>query len=246
MLVALFIFEVLLTGLTIFTTCMVENKFKYIEKSLKMYTNNKAYATQARIAFIEKVVNRYKTCIEGVEETPDIDSIVKNCLSKEYIGNFPYVSVKNIATKVKRVMWGIIMLEILIAVINGQGATLPTVVMASASAFLTISMEFYTIIRGLNERSENLIAEVSDYVINIYPAKKKKIKNRDIREIKIVDNKVITLDKAGKRTETKLTSEQKEKLKDLTQEKQDAVQEKDKKVEATLSAQDIAQLLGIL
>lgn len=246
MLVALFIFEVLLTGVTIFTTCMVENKFKYIEKSLKMYTNNKAYATETRIAFIEKVVNHYKACAEAAKETTDIDSIVKSCLCKEYIGNFPYVSVKNIATKVKRIMWGIIMLEILIAIINGQGATLSTVIMASASAFLTISMEFYTIIRGLNERSENLIAEVSNYVMNIYPVQKKKMKNRDIREIKILDNKVITLDKAGKRTETKLTSEQKEKLKDLTQEKHETVQEKEQKGETTLSAQDIAQLLGIL
>nr|WP_302599908.1 hypothetical protein [uncultured Cellulosilyticum sp.] len=246
MLITLFIFEILLMILTTFTTSMVEHKFKDIEQSLKMYTNNKAYTTETRIAFIEKVVNRYKACVEGTEEMPDIDSIVKSCLAKEYIGKFPYVSVKNIATKVKRVMWGIILLEILIAIVNGQGATLSTVVITSASAFLTISMEFYTIIRGLNEHSENLIAEVSDYVINIYPVQKKRIQNKDIREIKIVDNKVITLDKAGKRTETKLTSEQKEKLKDLTQEKQKMGQEENKKEETTLSAQDIAQLLGIL
>lgn len=248
MLIALFMFEVILTCLTIFTTCMVENKFKYIEQSLNMYTNNKAYTTQTRVAFVEGVVNRYKACMEDSDEMPDIDSIVKNHLSKEYIGRFPYVSVKNIATKVKRVMWGVIMLEILIPIINGQGATLPTVIMASASAFLTISMEFYTIIRGLNERSENLIAEVSDYVVNIYPIQKKKAKHKEIKEIKIMGNKVITLDRKGNCTETKLTNEQKEKLKDLTKEKDEKISKinEEKVQEPALSAQDIAQLLGIL
>lgn len=248
MLIALFIFEFLLTVLTIFTTCMVENKFKYIEQSLKMYTNNRAYTTEARIAFVEGIVNRYKECIEDSDEMPDIDSIVKNHLSKEYIGKFPYVSVKNIATKVKRVMWGIIILEILIPIINGQGPTLPTVIIASVSTFLTISMEFYTIIRGLNERSENLIAEVSDYVVNIYPVQKKKARHKEIKEIKIMGNKVITLDRKGNCTETKLTSEQKEKLKELTMEKTEISSEAQKKKiqEPALSAQDIAELLDIL
>lgn len=247
MLIALFIFEVLLTGLTVFTTCMVEHKFKEIEQSLKMYTNNKAYATETRIAFIEGVVNRYKECMDDSDEGPDIDSIVKNHLSKEYIGKFPYVSVKNIATKVKRVMWGVIVLEILISIINGDGATLQTVIMASASTFLTISMEFYTIIRGLNEHSENLIAEVSDYVVNVYPLQKKKAKHKDIKEVQITGNKIITLDRKGNYTETKLTAEQKVRLKELERQKEEIPSEsnKEEQQKVTLSAQDIAELLEI-
>lgn len=246
MLIVLFVFEILLTCLTIFTTCMVEHKFKYIEESLKMYTNNKAYTTETRIAFIEGIVNRYKECIDDSDEGPDLDSIVKNHLSKEYIGKFPYVSVKNIATKVKRVMWGVIILEVLIAVVNGNGATLQNIIIASVSTFLTISMEFYTIIRALNERSENLIAEISDYVVNVYPIQKKKAKRKEIKEVKITNNKIITLDRRGNYTESKLTEAQKEKLKELENQKEKMEMNVEGKKEVTLSAQDIAELLGIL
>lgn len=238
MLMALFIFEIILTGLIVFTTCMVEHKFKSIEESLEMFTNHKAYTTQARIAFIDSIVNRYKECIDNVETEIDIDSIIRSHLAKEYIGKFPYVSVKNIATKLKYVMWGSIILEILIVIANGEGTTLRTVIMISTSAFLTISMEFYTIIRGLNEQCDNLIAEISNHVINVYPIKKKQNKR-----IEIKGNKLIVLDSKGNSTERKLSQEQKEKIEHIGQEKISEMAENEEEI--ILNADDIMKLLEI-
>ncbi len=243
MLIFLFMFEILLGMVTTFTTYMVENKFRYIEKSLKMYTNNKAYVTEECIAFIDCVVNRYKEYIDTFNETPDIDSIVKSHLAKEHIGRFSYVSVKNLATKVKYIMWGIIVLEILIPILNREGATFKTVIIVSISALLTISIDLYTIVRALDEHSEKLIVEISDYVVNVYPIQKENIKCKEIKEMKIMGNKIIMLDRTGNRTETKLTSVQEEKLKILTEKNKEMVQKDGKIKETTISAQDIAQLL---
>ncbi|WP_054742725.1 hypothetical protein [Cellulosilyticum ruminicola] len=235
MLVALFVFEIILTGLTVFTTCMVEHKFKTIEESLDMFTNHKAYTTQSRIAFVDSIVNRYNKY--DAEAEVDIDSIIKSQLSKEYIGKFPYVSVKNIATKLKYVMWGCVVLELLVAIANGDGTTLRTVIMISTSIFLTISMEFYTIIRGLNEHGDNMIAEISNYVVNVYPLKKKK-------KVQIKGNKLIVLDAKGNSIEKKLTQEEREKIKQIG--KETTASKIENEEEVILKVEDIVQLLETL
>lgn len=238
MLMALFIFEIVLTGLTIFTTCMVEHKFKTIEESLEMFTNHKAYATETRIAFIDSIVNNYKECVNNLEIEVDVDSIIKSHLSKEYIGKFPYVSVKNIATKLKYVMWGSVILEILIAIANREDTTTRIVIMISTSIFLTISMEFYTIIRGLNERCDNLIAEISNYVINVYP-----INERQNKKVQIKGNKLIVLDGKGNSTERKLSQEQKEKIEQMGKEKISETAKNEEEI--ILNVEDIMKLLEI-
>ncbi len=239
MLITLFVFEIILTIAIVFTTCMVEHKFKTIEESLEMFTNHKAYATETRIAFIETIVNRYRKCMDNVETEIDIDGIIKSQLSKEYIGKFPYVSVKNIATKLKYVMWGSVILELLIVIANKEGATLRTIIIISISAFLTISMEFYTIIRGLNEQSDNLIAEISNHVINVYPVKKKQNK-----KVQVKGNKLIVLDGKGNSTERKLTLEQREKIEQIG--KSDISEQTENEEEITLNVEDIVKLLEIL
>ena len=245
MLIALLMFEIILAALIILTTCMVENKFKYIKESLKMYNDAKAYTTEERVAFIEAIIKRYECGLEETKTLPDIDSIVKTHLSNEYIGKFPYVSVKSIATKLKQVMWGIIVIEILVIAINQQGATLDVVIIASLSAILTVGIEFYTVIRGLEEKSEDIITEVSDYVVNTYKEQESK-KIKEIKNVKIVKNKIITLDRAGNQIKARLTSEQEAQLEAY---KDKILKEKENnglKQEITLNAQDIAQFLGIL
>lgn len=212
MLIALFIFEVLLSTITIFTTRMVENKFNSIEASLTLYTNKRAYKTKANIEFLEQVVKRYEMRMMDSDEIPDVDSIVKNLLIKEYIGRFPYISVKNLALRLRHVMWGAILLEITIGLINGSLTSLPHIIVVSASFLLTFAMEFYCILRGLNERSDALIVAVTDYVANTYPVERKKSEYE--QEVSVLKSKIISLEKSRMdKQEEQEQSEQQEQLK---------------------------------
>ena len=169
MLIVLFIFEIIIVGLTIFTTHMVEHKFKEIEMSLAMYCNKRTYKTRANIDFIESIINTYHKLVLSTDEEPDLESAIKRKLQNEYIGKFPYISVKNMAIKVRHMMWGILALEFIIAWINEEINSGQVIILITLSLLLTIMMAFYGIIRGVDEKSEALIDEVLHYVRNIYP-----------------------------------------------------------------------------
>lgn len=169
MLIALFIFEIIIVGLTIFTTHMVEHKFQAIGASLSMYCNKRTYKTKANIDFIETIMNTYQKLALDTDEEPDLESAIRRKLQHEYIGKFPYISVKNVAVKARHLMWAILGLEFLITWINQEANSGKTVILITASLLLTIVMAFYGIIRGIDEKSEALIDEVIHYVRNIYP-----------------------------------------------------------------------------
>lgn len=169
MLIALFIFEIIIVGLTIFTTHMVEHKFQAIGASLSMYCNKRTYKTKANIDFIETIMNTYQKLALDTDEEPDLESAIRRKLQHEYIGRFPYISVKNVAVKARHLMWAILGLEFLITWINQEANSGKTVILITSSLLLTIIMAFYGIIRGIDEKSEALIDEVIHYVRNIYP-----------------------------------------------------------------------------
>ena len=169
MLIVLFVFEIIIVGLTIFTTHMVEHKFKMIEMSLAMYCNKRTYKTKANIDFIENIMNTYQKLALDSDEEPDLESAIRRKLQHEYIGRFPYISVKNMAIKARHLMWAILGLEFIIAWINKESYSGQMVILITTSLLLTIIMEFYGIIRGLDEKSEALIDEVIHYVRNVYP-----------------------------------------------------------------------------
>lgn len=169
MLIALFIFEIIIVGLTIFTTHMVEHKFKLIRVSLSMYCNKRTYKTKANIDFIEAIMNAYQKLSSDTDEEPDLESAIRRKLQHEYIGKFTYISVKNVAIKARHLMWAILGLEFLVAWINQEANNGEVLILITASLLLTLIMAFYGIIRGLNEKSEALIDEVIHYVRNIYP-----------------------------------------------------------------------------
>ena len=175
MLITLFVFEIIIVGLTIFTTHMVEHKFKTIEMSLPMYHNKRTYKTKANMEFIESIVNIYQKLALDTDEEPDLESAIKRKLQHEYIGKFPYISVKNVAIKSRHLMWAILGLEFFIAWINQEAYTVQMVVLITASLLLTIIMAFYGIIRGLDERSEALIDEVIHYIRNVYPLENNRV-----------------------------------------------------------------------
>lgn len=241
MLISLFIFEIILAMLVILTTCMVESKFKAIEKSLYIYGNSRAYKTQQQIALIEKIINRYKECGEDTDEEPDLESIIKHYLCKEYIGRFSYVGVKNVALRLKGVMWGVILVEGSIAVINQMGNVMPTIIIITMSILLTIAIAFFCIIRGLEERSEALIIVIQDYVLNTYPLEmKKSLQNKELMRLK---DRIMELEREIVMEEN--TSEKKKSLETLSESIQEEKALQKNTDTGALNAQDIAKLIGI-
>lgn len=231
MLIALLVFEIILIGLTIFTTHMVEHKFESIHASLRMYCNKRTYKTKADIDFIETIINDYKRLCSETDEEPDLVSAISLKLHKEYIGRFTYIAIKNIAIKAKQLMWGIFAAEILIAYIDQTVSQSQTIIIVVSSLLLTIMMYFYGVIKGIEEKQEILIDEVTHYIRNVYPIEVMKQK----REIERQENKL------NKREEdNKIVA-----IRSLDKEQKGTEKIKENKVsnKSGLSAKDIAQLL---
>lgn len=225
MLIVLFVFEIIIVILTIFTTEMVEHKYKAIQDSLNMYCNKRTYKTKADIDFIESIVKSYSILVEETNQEPDLESAIRKRLQNESIGKFSYVSVRNLAMKVRGLMWGILILEILVAWINHVASNVDSVIIITTSLLLTVMMALYGIVKGVDEKGEALIDEVMHYIRNIYPLERKK-EDKNTRSASI----------PAKRTVQDRDSESDA---DKTE-----IEKKDEKKE--LSAKDIEKFLGQL
>lgn len=233
MLITLFVFEIILMILTVFTTHMVEHKFEAIHASLGMYCNKRTYKTKADIDFIETIINDYKRLCSDTDEEPDLPSAISLKLHKEYIGHFAYVSIKNIAIKARHLMWGIVVIEILITRINKIDYSGQIIGLIFLSLFLTLMMCFYGIIKGLDEKQEILIDEVTHYIKNVYPLEVKK------------QEQVAEAARLEKRREHKeqVTEMPCVEEKSITNDKNEEMVNKENYKVTNLSAKDIAQLL---
>ena len=172
MIIVLFVFEVIIVGLTILTTHMVEHKFKMIKMSLPMYTNRRTYKTKANLDFIESILNMYQRIILDTHEEPDLESAIKRRLNQEFIGKFSYISVKNIAIKARHLMWVILAIELVIAWMNQELYSRLTIILMGVSLLITLFMAFYGLVKGIDEKSEALVDEIIHYVRNVYPLEK--------------------------------------------------------------------------
>lgn len=224
MLIALLIFNIILIGLTIFTTEMVEHKFYRIYASLDAYYSKRTYKTHKDIEFIEAIINDYKRLLSDTDEEPELMSAINIRLHKEYIGRFSYIAVKNIAVKSKHLMWGIFLAEGLIAGINGTTNEAQTIMVLSASLLMTVMLYFFSIVKGLEEKQESLIDTVIHYIRNIYPLEVKKQE----------DEKKLMLD----RNHLEATEQDKNSKESLEKKIDNKVKEKN-----VLKAYDIAQML---
>ncbi|WP_070000679.1 hypothetical protein [Cellulosilyticum sp. I15G10I2] len=230
MLIALFITELILAAIIIFTTYMMSNKFKGIEISLGIYSSPRAYKTQSHVAFIEKVIKKYKECIDTIGEEANIESIIKSTLYKEYIGKFPFAAVKSIALKATRVMWGIIFLEGIVAFINNTTHEVPTILIITTSILLTIMIEMFKYIKSVEDQNDVVIMLVQDYLLNVYPMEvRKSLTNKEIVRLR-----------------TRVTELERElKTEDAIESAISEYREKEKVSNDELSMQDIVKLIGI-
>lgn len=195
MLVGLLVFECCLSVFVILATSMVEHKFKTIEVSLGLYKNKRAYKTQQHIAFIEDILEKYKRCLgTSALEEADLESLIKKRLKEEKIGNFTYPVIRSVATQLRKLMWGVILLEAIIIVVTGQINMLQNIIIIVSSMLLTLCMEFYCVLRALDEKNDALITDIEDYVYNIYPRKVAKLTTGP--DLKVISNKVIAFERS--------------------------------------------------
>ncbi|ADZ82791.1 hypothetical protein [Cellulosilyticum lentocellum] len=219
MLIFLLIFEIAIILITILSHIMLEKKYKEIERSTHIYTNKRAYRTEESIAFIDDIIKRYQKFTDQENESPDVYSMIKSSLLKEYIGKFTFIGVNNVAHKSKYVMWGIIVLEMAIGYINNVTTSFEGVVVIISSILLAIGAEMYIIIKALEEKKEAIIVSVEDYILNAYPLHvNKEVKVNNIGQETVLEKEqtkeLVVLTQAKNKALSYVISEDKEDKKD--------------------------------
>ena len=238
MIIILLVFQIIIVGLTVFTTHMIEHKFKTIQKGLEIYYSKRAYKTKANIEFIESIVGEYKRLRSGTDEEPDLPSAINIQLHEECIGRFSYDSIKNIALKTRHMMWGIVGLQCLITWINRGFNERYTLAMIFGSLLITIMMCLYGIIKGVTEKEEMLIDEITHYIRNVYP----------IEEIKRQNKQITDQETYIKKEKIKEENSKEKNSLDQSKEYSDSTEKvyKQSVKEVSLNANDIAQFLKSL
>ena len=241
MLIFLLVFEVILISITVLCHIMIEKKYKEIERGASIYTDKRAYRTQSSVAFLDHVLKRYQEYTIEKGEVPDLYSMIKANLLREYIGKFTFVGVNNVANKAKYIMWGIIILEFAIALMNSITTSLEGIFVIASSILLAIGIEIYTIVKALEEKKEATIVLVEDYILNTYPLQMNKQINKQTKlhtsnKEKIVVETIIKGN--GYAEETQKEDSQKELVKNKKNDKK-----RKGKGEMELTEKDIAQFI---
>ena len=223
---------------------MIEHKFKTIQRGLDMYYNKRAYRTKANIEFIESIINEYDRLCHDTDEEPDLPSAINIKLHKECIGRFSYDSIKNIALNTRHMMWGIAGLQSLITWMNEGFNERYTLGMLFASLLITIVMCLYGIIKGITEKEEMLIDEITHYIKNVYPIEAVKRQNREL----VAQKNHMEKENNHKEQHHKEENIKKENSADCIIKNSQATEKLDKERgnESRLNANDIAELLKSL
>lgn len=242
MIIILLVFQIIIVGLTLFTTHMIEHKFKTIQRGLDMYYNKRAYRTKANIQFIESVINEYNRLCSDTDEEPDLPSAIRIKLHKECIGRFSYDSIKNMALKTRHMMWGIAGLQCLMTWMNEGFNERYTLGMLFGSLLITLVMCLYGIVKGVTEKEEMLIDEITHYIKNVYPIEEVKRKNKELVAQKI------HMEKEKNKEDSKKENSKQENNPDCISKNSQSTEKlyKESIKESRLNANDIAELLKSL
>lgn len=235
-------FQIIIVGITVLATHMIEHKFKMIQASLEMYCSKRVYKTKANIDFIESIIKEYIRLHSDTDEEPDLPSAINIKLHKECIGRFSYDAIKNLALKTRHMMWGVVGIQCLITWINQGFNERYTLGILFGSLIITIIMCLYGIIKGIAEKQEMLIDEITHYVKNVYPIEVKK-QNKEIISHKISKemDKNMTQKSTIKENTVNPINENYEESKKIDEKK-----DKESTKGNSLNANDIAQLLKSL
>ena len=240
MLIFLLVFEVIIISITVLCHIMIEKKHKEIERGASIYTDKRAYRTQSSVAFMDHVLKRYQEYTIEEGDVPDLYSMIKANLLKENIGKFTFIGVNNVANKAKYIMWGIVALELVIALFNNTTTSLEGIFVITSSILLAIGIEIYTIVKALEEKREATIVLVEDYILNTYPLQMNKqmklhTSNKEKEAVEKATKEKVFLEKSQKEDSYK------EVIKNKKNEKK-----KKEKGEMALTEKDIAQFINNL
>lgn len=247
MLIVLLILQIILLGLMLLTTHMLEHKFKFIHKSLELYYNKRSYKTVTDINFIDTIINDYKALCKETEIEPDLESAIRVKLQQEYIGRFKYSSVKNTATQIRYLMLIVCLASMLVSHIDLFLTRGQALIVIATTFLLAVVMYIYGTLHNLESQQNQLIDSIIDYIKNIYPIEKlreqkKQEQLKEEQKQKIEREKQI--EEERKIIELNLEQEEKERLQKKEQLEKKSEQELEKKVKASgLTAHDISQLL---
>lgn len=244
MLIFLLVFEVVIISITVLCHIMIEKKYKEIERGASIYTDKRAYRTQSSVAFMDYVLKRYQEYTIEEGGVPDLYSMIKVNLLKEYIGKFTFIGVNNVANKAKYIMWGIIALELVIALFNNIATSLEGIFVIVSSILLTIGIEIYTIVKALEEKKEATIVLVEDYILNTYPLQMNKQINKQMK-LHTSKKEKIVVEKITKGNDYPEKTQKEGSQIELVKSKKNDKKRKEKG-EKALTEKDIAQFINNL
>ena len=234
MIVILLLINIVLDFIILFTTSMVQNHYKKIDKFIKIFADKKVYKSQREITFISDLLERYSVVLEYTEKNIDVEALIKKYFYEYPIGKFRYTKIKSFAVRGKIIMWGVFLCQLGLDLLTMRRAsTQIDFIVIIASALLCMLISLVGIIKSIPEEEAKLIVKLEDYIVNTYPAEmqwQKKEKN-----IKNLEEKVQKLEQELQNYQEKINPVE---VSEGTSEGEEYSKDKD-----VLSAKDIMNLL---
>ncbi len=203
---------------------MFRNNLKKISRSIDIYLDPKAYKPKSEVKLISVLLDKYNEYEH--KELVDVDSLIESCFYNNKIGKFKVLSIENLASKGKGLLWlSIIAMVVLESLTVGLGASNWNSLFIIISAGLGITLGFYEIYSDVGMGKKELFLKIKNHLNNEYP--QFKINQKEKEEISFLLTKIEQL-------ETKIRKNETVKLQK---------KEAKKKQEEELQEEDIAQIL---
>lgn len=178
--------NIVLSFIILLATSMIQNHFKKIDRSMKIYADKKMYKSRSDTLFLSSLLEKYKIITEYNKNNVDIQTMVHKAFCEEVIGRFKYTKVQSIANKGKIVMWSILMAQIGLELLKGIASySKVSFIMIIANSLICMLITLVGVIKGIPEEREKLIVKLADYIVNTYPAEIEwQREQKNIRELK--------------------------------------------------------------
>lgn len=166
---------------------MIRNHFKKIDRSMRIYADKKTYKSKSDTLFLDSLIEKYRVIV-GYNKNNNIDvqMMIHKSFCEENIGRFKYTGVQSIANKGKIVMWGVLISQIGLELLKGVASySKISFAMIIANSLICMLITLIGVIKGIPEEREKLIIELTDYIVNTYPAELEwQREQKNIKELK--------------------------------------------------------------
>ena len=180
MLIFLLIFQTIVLCMCVLCNKMIQKKYIDIQNSIKILNNPRAYRTLDKVYFIRNIIDRYQSYRETHSENVDLKEIIKGDLIKSEIGKFTFISVYNIATRIKIIMRYSVLIEIIIICVNDRFNSMIDIIILSVGITLSVLLEIVVIVQALDKKQESVILIVEEYVLYKYQIELNTIKANNV------------------------------------------------------------------